>query len=69
MKAGINQEKCIVELKNEKDLLVQTCNLLKEKIKEQREFNKITLEDKLNLQNKILDHETRIKKIEERMSL
>lgn len=69
MKAGINQEKSIVELKNEKDLLVQTCNLLKEKIKEQREFNKITLEDKLNLQNKILDHETRIKKIEERMSL
>ena len=64
METELNQEKREVELKNEIDILTQACNLLKEKIKEQRKYNEISLQDKLSMQNMVNDHERRIKELE-----
>ena len=58
----------IAQLKNQKELLENTCTLLKEKIQEQREYNKISLKQKLELINQVDEHERRIKQIERRIN-
>jgi len=63
----IRQEQIVVEQRNKIDKLEQEKFVLKKLVKEQRKYNKIALEDKLKINNKLINIDNEIRGIKKKI--